>query len=301
MRLLVVGGSGFIGSHVVERANALGWQVTSVSLEPRLAHDRAESVIGVDISDAAALRAALSDNRFDYVVNCGGYVNHTAFSQGGRSVIDAHFTAVMNLTQTIDRAVLRAFVNIGSSDEYGSAPAPQRESMREQAISPYSLGKVAATHFLQMLHRTEQFPSTTVRLFLTYGPGQGSRRFLPQVVAGCLSGRAFPVSPGTQVRDFCFIDDVIEAVFAALVQPAAQGEVINIASGTPVSIRSVIETVRSIVGRGEPQFGEIPLRQGENMELYADISKASELLGWTPKIELSVGLHRTIAAIAECV
>ncbi len=299
MRLLVVGGSGFIGRHVVERGVEQGWHVTTLSLHPREDSGRAERAIGVNIADPVALQEALTDTQFDYVVNCGGYVDHKPFSRGGRAVIDAHFAGVMNLAQTIDRASLRTFVNIGSSDEYGSAPAPQSESTRERPISPYSLAKLAATHFLQMLHRTEQFPSTTLRLFLTYGPGQGSQRFLPQIVLGCLSARPFPVSSGTQLRDFCFIDDVVDAVFTALVQPAARGEVINVASGRPVSIRAVIDTVRSMVGRGEPQYGAIAHREGENMELVADIAKAQALLGWTPKIELELGIARTIAAVAQ--
>jgi UDP-glucose 4-epimerase len=299
MRLLVVGGSGFIGRHVVERGAEQRWHVTTVSLNARKESGRAERTIAVNIADPVALRKALLDTQFDYVVNCGGYVDHKPFLQGGRAVLDAHFAGVMNLAQTVDRASLRAFVNIGSSDEYGSAPAPQSESARERAISPYSLAKLASTHFLQMLHRTEQFPSTILRLFLTYGPGQGSQRFLPQIVLGCLDGRPFPVSSGTQLRDFCFIDDVVDAVFAALVQPAARGEVINVASGKPVSIRAVIDTVRSMVGRGEPQYGAIAHREGENMELFADITKAQSLLGWTPKIELEPGIARTIAAVAQ--
>lgn len=64
------------------------------------------------------------------------------------------------------------------------------------------MGKVAATHFLQMLYRTENFPATILRLFLTYGPGQDGRRFLPQVITGCLEGRSFPASEGKQLRDF---------------------------------------------------------------------------------------------------
>ena len=299
MRLLVAGGSGFIGRNVVERGLALGWQITTVSLSARKDIGRAEHVIGVDLGDPAALRDALGAAQFDYVVNCGGYVDHRPFSQGGRSVIDAHFAGVMNLAQTVDRATLRSFVNIGSSDEYGAAPAPQTESMREAPISPYSLSKVAATHFLQMLHRTERFPATVLRLFLAYGPGQGPKRFLPQVIIGCLEGKPFPVSAGTQLRDFCFVDDIVDAVFAALDEPGSRGEVINVASGRPVSIRRVIEAVRSRVGRGEPLFGAIPHRQGENMELFADIAKARSVLGWSPKVSLEAGLDRTISALAE--
>jgi nucleoside-diphosphate-sugar epimerase len=294
-RLLVVGGSGFIGRHVVPAGVGRGWDVTSLSLHsghPRV--NPSVKNVAADITDRNGVRSALGDSRFDYVVNCGGYIDHATFSKGGRAVFEAHFDGVMCLAETLDRDALRGFVNIGSSDEYGDAPAPQTEAQRERPISPYSAGKAAATQFLQMLHRTEQFPAVTVRLFLTYGPGQDERRFVPQVIRGCLEGRSFPASEGSQLRDLCFIDDTVAGIFAALEQPAARGEVVNIASGQPVSIRSVVETIQALVGKGDPRYGEVPYRPGENMALYADISCAKKLLGWTPTVTLEEGLRPTI-------
>jgi nucleoside-diphosphate-sugar epimerase len=145
-----------------------------------------------------------------------------------------------------------------------------------------------------MLHRAEGFPATTLRLFLTYGPGQDLRRFLPQIILGCLRDADFPVSAGEQLRDFCHVRDVVRAIFAALTEAAAAGEVINIASGQPVSIRRVIETVARLTGRGRPRFGEIAYRRGENMELYADISRAAAVLNWRPTLALEPGLRDTI-------
>jgi nucleoside-diphosphate-sugar epimerase len=296
-RLLVVGGSGFFGRHIVNHAVGLGWDVTNLSLTLR--QGVKEDLPGVrhvaaDVANGVALKEALGDSSFKYVVNCGGYIDHTLFSGGGRNVIDAHFLGVLNLVPILNRNELQAFINIGSSDEYGKTPAPQIELQREAPISPYSLGKVAATHFLQMLHRTESFPATTLRLFLTYGPGQEKRRFLPQIILGCLEGRSFPTSRGEQLRDFCFIQDTVNAVFRALAMPAAKGEVMNIASGQAVSIRQIIETVRRLIGRGEPRFGEIAYRPGESMELYANVSKAKAILGWAPEVTLEIGLNKTI-------
>ena len=297
VRLLVVGGSGFIGRHVVNYATKLGWHVTSLNLS--LPHDRlvkSSSVhhLSVDITNSTALEQTLGSNAFEYVVNCSGYIDHTQFFSGGKNVFHTHFDGVLNLVEFLDREVLQAFINIGSSDEYGNTPAPQIETQREAPISPYSIGKVAATHFLQMLWRTEQFPAITLRPFLIYGPGQGERRFLPQIIYGCLQDQHFPVSQGRQLRDFCYVDDIVEGIFCAIDTPAVCGRVINLASGTPVTIRAVIEQICDIIGQGRSDFGKIPYRIGENMALWADINLARELLGWTPKVLLNEGLARTV-------
>jgi nucleoside-diphosphate-sugar epimerase len=294
-RLLVVGGNGFIGKHIVNHAVKLGWEVTSLSLSFKgEVNTPGVRYVSADIKDDESLKKSLGNAAFEYVVNCGGYIDHASFSKGGRKVFDTHFGGVLNLVEALSRDDLRAFVNIGSSDEYGENEAPQIEMQREAPISPYSIGKVAATHFLQMLYRTENFPATTLRLFLVYGPGQDNRRFLPQIIRGCLEDKSFPTSKGEQLRDFCFIQDMVDAIFLTFSNSAAKGEVVNIASGQPVSIRQMIETVKKLIGRGEPQFGKIAYRSGENMALYANISKAKTLLGWEPKITLENGLNKTI-------
>ncbi len=291
----MVGGTGFIGSHVVKHAVSLGWNVSSLSLRSN-SRDLAPDVrtITADVTRPLELKECLANGGFEYVVNCGGYIDHTNYFSGGRKLIDAHFDGVLNLLDTLDRHALKAFVNIGSSDEYGNNAAPQVEDQREAPISPYSSAKASLTHLLQMLYRTEVFPATTLRLFLVYGPGQDSRRFLPQIIKGCLDGRAFPTSLGEQLRDFCFVDDVVQAIFSALECEAAAGEVINIGSGKPVAIRETIELVRSIVGSGSPQYGKVAYRTGENMSLYPDISKARSVLQWKPSVDLRTGLVRTI-------
>ena len=300
-RLLVVGGNGFIGRHIVKHAHGLGWNVTTLGLSQALDGNRDVSVchLAADVADMGALKIALADPSFEYVVNCGGYINHASFSMGGRRVFAAHFEGVLNLVQLLNRNVLKSYINIGSSDEYGNSPAPQTETQRESPISPYSMGKVAATHLLEMLYRTEGFPSTTLRLFLTYGPGQDSRRFLPQIIKGCIENRSFTTSAGQQLRDFCFIQDVVEAVFDTFSKAAARGETINVGSGTGVTIRQMIETVQRQIGDGEPLFGEIAYRTGENMVLYADVSKAKRILGWAPKVTLEEGLDQTIQWFKE--
>jgi nucleoside-diphosphate-sugar epimerase len=288
---LVVGGNGFIGRSLVSKLLALGGKLTSLDLCIPKDEEKKKGVeyIDLDVSDKFSNRL-----KYDFVFNLSGFINHSKFQTGGRSVIDAHYLGLLNLVEALDTKSIKGFVQIGSSDEYGSQPSPQVESMRESPISPYSAAKVAGSHFIQMLARQEKFPGTVLRFFLVYGPGQNNERFLPQVIKGCLEDKSFPTSQGEQLRDFCYIDDVVDAILLAATNPRSHGEIFNIASGKAVSIAGVIKKIKETVGSGEPQFGKIPYREGENMSLYANCSKAKNILGWEAKTSLEEGLSQTV-------
>lgn len=295
-KILIIGGTGFIGLHLIKRCMKATHFVTCLSLT---GGDNKNLVKGIeylkaDVTDKTQLQTVLHNKDFDYVFNLGGYIDHTHYFKGGRKVIENHFTGLLNILDCIDIKNLKGFVQIGSSDEYGNALSPQRETMRENSISPYSQAKVASTHLIQMLHRTEGFPGVVIRFFLVYGPGQDNKRFLPQIIKGCLNNSEFKTSEGKQLRDLCYIDDVIEAIIKAAVLPQSKGQVINVASGTPVMIKDVIQKVMLFTGGGKPMWDAHPYRVGENMQLYADISFAKNLLHWEPQVSLDVGLKKTI-------
>lgn len=298
-RILIIGGTGFIGAHIAKKALLEGLQVTIISKNYKPLSDRLKDVeyLSIDIRNKDSLCNQLKEKTFQYVINLGGYVDHSNFFSGGEAVFNVHFNGTKNLINCIDKDSLKSFIQIGSSDEYGGNLAPQNESQRELPISPYSHAKTAATHLLQMLYRREKFPVIILRPFLVYGPGQGMERFIPQVIKGCIEEKEFPISEGRQLRDFCFIDDFVRSIFSSINNTEAFGEVINIASGEPISIKDVVSKIQNIVTKGRPKFGESPYRDGENMELYADISKAKKLLNWQPKISLDEGLKITIDMI----
>ena len=166
--------------------------------------------------------------------------------------------------------------------------------MREEPISPYSLGKLACTNLLRMLYVSEKLPVVILRLFLVYGEGQGFNRFLPQIIEGCLKNEAFPTSEGNQIRDFCYVSDIVDGIIATMKSEQVNGHILNLASGEPIKIKNVIGKVLDIVGSGNPRFGEIKYRSEENLSLYADISKAQQLISWKPKIDFDIGLKKTI-------
>jgi len=299
-RLLVVGGSGFIGHHVVNEGITQDWNVTSLDMNEPIPTRRVSGAryIIADLTRIKSL-AILASEKYDYVVNLGGFIDHTLFANGGRQLIRAHFDGLLNLLECLDRSCLKRFVQIGSSDEYGDAPAPQREDMREHPISPYSLGKAAASHFLQMLYRTEGLPAVTLRLFLTYGPGQDQKRFLPQIINGCLDDKDFPTSNGEQLRDFCYVEDTVRAIFMVFESNMANGQLFNVGTGSPLTIKEIILKICDITKKGRPQFGKVAYRPGENMALYPDITKIQKLIGWEPAINFDTGLELTVERIRD--
>ena len=293
-RLLIVGGSGFIGKELAKLAIKKGFNVVVLSLNPPVEKKlNGIEYIQADITSIKSLQKKNIDD-IDYVVNLSGYINHDCFLNDGNKIIDTHFGGVKNLLQMLNWSKLKRFVQIGSSDEYGDAPAPQHESLRESPISSYAVGKVASTQLLQMLAKTEKFPAVILRLFLVYGPGQDDSRFLPQIIKGCFSGKEFEASSGEQLRDFCYIDDIADGILKSLKSDNVNGEIINLASGYPISIRTMIEEVQTYIGKGAPKFGRVSYRVGENMCLYADTSKAELLLGWKSKTTIKSGIQKTV-------
>ena len=294
-KLLVTGGTGFIGYHLILAAKKKQWDVTSISLQKPKLHRYIKGVkyIKVDITDIEELRKKLKKS-FHYIVNLAGYGKHNSFSEGGDKIFKTHFLGLVNLTKIFPKKKIKKLVQIGSSEEYGLALAPQEENIECKPNSPYALGKLASTDFLKILYEKEKYPSTTIRLFLVYGPGQENNRILPQVINGCIKNKKFPISKGSQTRDFCYIDDVVKAILSALSSKRANGEIINIGSGEPQLVKNVVEKIRKILKKGKPQYGKIKFRKGENIKLYPIIKKAKQKLKWRPKTKFNTGLKITI-------
>ena len=299
LSLLVIGGTGFIGRYVVREAIKRGFAVSVFSLNIPKTHERLVQAkyFSLDIRDISSLKKVTKNENFDYVINLGGYINHSKFNEGGRQIIDDHFSSVLNIIECVNWHGLKGFLQVGSSSEYGDNKSPQNENMIDKPFSPYSLAKSAATQTLKMLHHREDFPSIIVRIYLAYGPGQSDDRFIPQIIKGCFADEEFKTSEGLNYCDFTYVEDISAGIMDLLVCNAALGEVVNLASGKPVQIKSIVEKINKIINKGKPVFGSLdnPIN---NENLYADISKAKSLIDWETSIELDEGLSKTIASYA---
>jgi len=293
--ILVVGGTGFIGINLVKKLLKIGAKVTCLSLnkkQKKLTNKNLKYIF-CDYSNFNTLKKKIN-KPFNYVVNLGGYIDHSKFFVKGRKVIDTHFSSTMNLLLLLQKKKLKKYLHIGTCDEYGENISPIKENTREDPITSYAFAKLASINLLIMLYKTENFPITVLRLFLVYGPNQKKDRLIPQVINGCLKKKNFPVSKGNQLRDFCYVEDVINAIILSLVKKKSLGEVFNVGSGNPVSVKFIINKISKIIKQGKPQFNKIPFRKNENLKLYPSINKIKRFLGWKPKTNLNEGLVKTI-------
>ena len=289
--ILIVGGTGFIGYHLAKKSLKKGWQVTSISSRPPRKKRYLPKVkyILCDITKKKSLKKNIR-KPFNYVVNLGGYVDHS----NSKKTFDSHYIGCKNLAEIFLEKVPIAFVQMGSSSEYGNVKSPQKENAKCNPKSVYGQAKLLSSIYLIDLFKKQKFPSTILRLYNTYGPRQDLNRFIPIVISGCIKNKKFPCSKGNQLRDFLHIDDVVDAILKSLTNKNAKGQIINIGSGKPRIIKNIIEYIKKILKGGYPLFGKIKLRKDEILKVYPDINKAKNKINWRPKISFKKGLKVTI-------
>ena len=291
-RILITGGTGFIGYHLSKRCIKLGWSVTSLSSNSPKPNKKIQGVkyIKVDIRDKKKLFKIKKD--FDYVVNLAGYVDHS----NKKKTLESHYIGCKNLASLFLNKKIKKFVQVGSSIEYGKSRSPQIENKKnsQSTFSVYGKAKLLSTKYLMAIYKKEKFPATVIRLYLVYGPKQDINRVIPITIKNALLDKKFNCSTGLQFRDFIYIDDVINAILKTLKNIKTNGEIINIGSNKPVRIKDLIIRICSLVGSGKPIFGKIKLRKDEIKSLYPNINKAYKILKWRPKISLNTGLKKTI-------
>ncbi len=289
--ILIVGGTGFIGYHLAKKSLKKGWKVTSISSKrPRKKRYLPQvKYIICDITKKKSLRKNIQKS-FNYVVNLGGYVDHS----NRKKTFKSHYIGCKNLAEIFLKKELISFVQMGSSAEYGNVKSPQKENAKCKPKSVYGQAKLLSSTYLIDLFKKQKFPSTILRLYNTYGSRQDLNRFIPIVISGCTKNKKFPCSIGNQVRDFLHIDDVVDAIIKSLTNKNARGQIINIGSGKPRIIKNIIEYIKKISKGGYPLFGKVKLRRDEILTVYPDINKARNKIGWRPKISFKKGLKVTI-------
>jgi dTDP-glucose 4,6-dehydratase len=291
-KILILGGTGFIGYHLAKRAIKKNFKVTSISKNQPIKKRYLKDVnyIITDISNNNLLKKNIKKN-FDYVVNLAGYVDHSDKNK----VYKSHYLGCRNIANFFLKKKIKSFIQIGSSMEYGYQKSPQKEDSKCNPKSAYGKAKFLSTRYLLNLFQKKNFPVTILRLYQVYGPYQDLNRFIPIVINSCKNNKNFPCSHGKQYRDFLYIDDLINAIFSIFNNYKSRGEIINIGYGSPLKIRNIIKSIVNYYREGKPQFGMIKLRKEEQMIIYPNLIKAKKILKWKAKNNFVTGLKKTIS------
>ncbi|MDC0426472.1 NAD(P)-dependent oxidoreductase [Pelagibacteraceae bacterium] len=292
-KILIIGGTGFIGYHLAKACIKKRWSVTSISLKKPLKNRYIKNVkyILCDISKKKLLQKKLKiKTNFNYVVNLGGHIDHTNKTKTYAS----HYIGLKNLISFFKKKKINLFIQVGSSSEYGKASSPQKESMNGKPIKIYGKSKLLATHLAIKSFEKYNFPCTVFRLYQIYGPGQSLNRFLPILINSCIYKKSFPCSNGKQLRDFLYINDLLNAFFKAFNNKDIKGKILNIGLGKPIQLLKIIKKVKNDLKGGNPIYGKIKLRIDEPKILFPNISLAKKYLKWKPRIKFVKGLEKTI-------
>ena len=305
-RILVTGGSGFIGSHLVHRLLDSGAEVAvtvrygNVMKNERLrdiySHIR---VIEADLRNRGAL-AQVREFRPSTVFHLAAY-NHVgeSFTQV-EECFDVNAKGTANLLDSCGD--VEKFVYMSTSEVYGHQNSvPFVESMNPEPISPYAITKYAGELYCRMKQRIAGMGSIIIlRPFNTFGPYQSTKAIIPELIVNCLQGNPIRSTRGEQTREFNFVDNIIDGLIMAGDHSGKLEGPINVASGDEVQIRAVVEKIASYTHtKSKVEIGALPYRPTEIWRMYADRARAESTLGWKPRVSLDEGLKRTISWFQE--
>jgi nucleoside-diphosphate-sugar epimerase len=302
---LVTGGAGFIGSSI---GRALIKRGDKVRIIDNFSSGRRENfadfakdveLIEADILDAAALRRAVQGVEVVY--------HEAAIPSVPKSMAEplenheANATGTLRVLQAARDAGVRRLVYAASSAAYGDAPElPKLEIQPPAPISPYGASKLAGELYLQVYAQAYGLETVSLRYFNVFGPRQDPKSeyaaVIPKFITAALAGQTPRIfGDGTQSRDFCHIDNIIEANFKAASAPAAQvsGQMFNIACGVATDLNQVVAVIGDILGKHIEPRHEAE-RAGDIKHSYADIGKARQRLGYTASVSFAEGLRRTL-------
>jgi len=308
--LIVTGGAGFIGSHLiktlVERGDRVrvldnfstGTMANLAAVAPQI------DVIDGDLRDAAVVRRAAGGARIIFHLAAQASVPRSVADP--RETFDVNLTGTLNLLEAARDEGCQRVVVASTSAVYGDDPAARKtETLAPRPLSPYAISKLAAEQCCAFFTRVHQLETVALRYFNVFGPGQRPDSPYAAAIPRFLAALGQDESPvvfgdGEQTRDFIAIDDVVAANLLAASVPGIAGRVFNVARGETVSLNELLATLMQLTGSDRPARYDDE-RIGDIRHSLADISAARDALGFEPRVTLAEGLRHLVAAMPAAV
>ena len=294
-RALVTGATGFVAANLARRLVADGDEVVLLARpgsDPwRLDAIRREVVVyEVDVTDADSVESVVATTKPAHVFHLAAHGAYSWQTDAAR-ILATNVLGTLNLLESSLRHGCEAFVNTGSSSEYGFQDHAPAEHELPVPNSHYAVAKAAATLLARHFGRSSDARISTLRLYSVYGPFEEPGRLLPTLVLAALGGRLPPLADPATARDFVYVDDAVDA-FLTAVERAGAGEVYNVGSGVQTSLAELVEIAGEVFAFApEPEWGTMAPRNWDTSTWVANVDKIRSDLGWKGPRSLADGLR----------
>jgi nucleoside-diphosphate-sugar epimerase len=285
-KILVIGGTGFIGYHLLKKTTQLGWISISASRSAPQKFRKVKKVkyLKINLQNSKDIKSKLK-GKYDFVVNLIGNSEKS------------YITQIKNLINFFSNKQIIKFIHIGSSAEYGNIKKlPHKENLNCKPNSVYGKKKLKITNFFLKKYKKFFIPITILRLFQVYGLNDNKNKILPYVLENCLKNNKFNLTKGNQTRDFCNIEDVTRAIILLLktTNKRIYGEIFNIGTGKSITIKKLVKIIQKKTNGGKPIFGTKALKNKEVIYSEASIKKIKKYINWVPRISIEKGINNLI-------
>jgi len=303
--ILVTGGAGFIGSHMVDKLIEADADVTVLDnldtgqMENLAQHkqNRNFHFVKGDIRNLRLVKQLVKDA--DTVFNLAAIASVQRSVEDPLLVNDVNVKGTLNLLKASLSSDVKRFVQASSAAVYGDVRTlPVREDFTPKPLSPYAISKLAADNYAMVFNRVYGLETVCLRYFNVYGPRQANNAYSGVItifvneLLGNRSPRIF--GDGEQTRDFVFVEDVVSATMLALTEKNAVGEIFNVASGRATTINEIVRILKKLMGKENLKLVYEETREGDIRHSCANIEKARALLGYEPVFSLEKGLRELV-------
>jgi UDP-glucuronate 4-epimerase len=307
MRILVTGGAGFIGSHLVEKLLAAGLEVAVLDdfndfYDPQIKHANiagfAKDVTmhHVDLRDGASVRNLFHRQKFEAVAHLAARAGVRPSIQHPQLYYDTNISGTLHLLDAASVTKVERFIFASSSSVYGaSKTVPFSEDQHlTQTLSPYAATKIAGEFLCSTFSHLYQMRVIALRYFTVYGPRQRPDLAIHQFTRRIHAGQPLDqFGDGSTRRDYTYIDDVIQGTMAALKYDGPLFDIFNLGESETIQLQDLIGAIENALGK-KAKINRLPEQAGDMPLTCADISKSRKLLGYNPTTRFSDGLPRFI-------
>jgi len=307
MRILVTGGAGFIGSHLVEKLLAAGREVAILDdfndfYDPQIKHANIASfgkdvvIHHVDLRDDASVRNVFRREKFDAIAHLAARAGVRPSIQHPRLYYDTNVTGTLHLLEAARVTEVGRFIFASSSSVYGASKTISFSEGQylSQTLSPYGATKIAGEFLCSTYSHLYQLRVVSLRYFTVYGPRQRPDLAIHKFTRRIYAGQPIDqFGDGTTRRDYTYIDDIVQGTLAALGYDGPLFDIFNLGESETIQLKDLISAIEKALGK-KAKVNRLPEQPGDMPLTCADISKARKLLGYNPITRLSDGLPRFI-------